>query len=173
MALRDNLIPAAADDDADCAHHRRLGFVWWRRHPGGPEDVCRLGVTALIITALTAQNTRALAALCCARDFVTAQMDAVSRSPRRCRQWCPADDAQATRQHESIVVGHSGEQACSHTMTVEHTAWRSDRVQPAPAAMVHADIPSDGIDVEIAETASIWPVTKSRHNMMPLTPLVF
>ena len=28
------------DDDACRAHHRRLGFVGRRRHPGGPEDVC-------------------------------------------------------------------------------------------------------------------------------------
>ena len=30
---------AAFDDDADRAHHRRLGFLGRRRHPGGPQDV--------------------------------------------------------------------------------------------------------------------------------------
>ena len=42
MALTQQLKSSEpCDDDADRAHHRRLGFLRRRRHPGRPEDLCR------------------------------------------------------------------------------------------------------------------------------------
>ena len=76
------------DDDADCAHHRRLRSSGGAGIQADLKTFAALGVYgASVITALTAQNTNGVSGIhAVPAGFVTAQIGGFQRSPGRCRQ---------------------------------------------------------------------------------------